>query len=102
MSFDVEYGIRAEVLSIGISGAILFAGEDVKNCRGMARCDSGKWFGYFISMLNRGIIPAATGPDEQWTISTQHTKEDIEKHLEAFKDVAPIVKKVEMEMVEAV
>ncbi len=92
----VDYGIDAIVSSIGVSGAIFFTNQpQVKNYRELLKCDFGKWFGYFISMLNRGIIPAATGPDEQWTISVQHTLEDVEKHLEAFKEVAPIIKKVE-------
>ncbi|MCX8193636.1 MAG: aminotransferase class III-fold pyridoxal phosphate-dependent enzyme, partial [Nitrososphaeria archaeon] len=100
-----DHKIRALVSSIGISGAVLFTDQqEVKNYRELMRCDFGKWFGYFISMLNRGIIPAATGPDEQWTVSIQHTSEDIDKHLEVFKDVSNIIKSVEisMEMVEAV
>lgn len=100
-----DYKIKALVSTIGISGAVLFTDQEhVRNYRELLKCDFGKWFGYFISMLNRGIIPAATGPDEQWTISVQHTPEDIEKHLEAFKEVAPIVKGVEqpLGMVEAV
>jgi glutamate-1-semialdehyde 2,1-aminomutase len=54
-------------------------------------------------MMNRGIIPMAPGPDEQWTVSVQHTKEDIEKHLEVFKEVAEYVRKldIDMPMVEA-
>ena len=38
--------------------------------------------------MNRGIIPMATGPDEQWTVSVQHTAADIDAHLEAFDAVA--------------
>jgi glutamate-1-semialdehyde 2,1-aminomutase len=55
-------------------------------------------------MLNRGIIPMATGPDEQWTVSVQHTKEEIETHLEVFKDVVRELMRseVSMEMVEAI
>jgi glutamate-1-semialdehyde aminotransferase len=55
-------------------------------------------------MYNRGIIPSATGPDEQWTASVAHTKEDVEKHLAAFEDVAEMIKQeqAEMPLVEAV
>lgn len=100
-----DYKIKALVSSIGVSGAILFTDQEhVRNYRELLRCDFGKWFGYFISMLNRGIIPAATGPDEQWTVSVQHSSEDIEKHIEAFKEVASMVKDIKqpLEMVEAV
>jgi glutamate-1-semialdehyde aminotransferase len=39
-------------------------------------------------MLNRGIIPMATGPEEMWTISVQHTEEDIIQHLEVARESA--------------
>ncbi len=39
-----------------------------------------------------------TGSDEQWTVSVQHTKEDIETNIDAFKEVANIVKKFDESM----
>jgi glutamate-1-semialdehyde 2,1-aminomutase len=55
-------------------------------------------------MMNRGIIPAGPAPDEQWTVSVVHTPEEIDAHVEAFKDVAQYVKKYEKsaEIVEAI
>ncbi|HEY7587359.1 MAG TPA: aspartate aminotransferase family protein, partial [Thermoplasmata archaeon] len=66
--------------------------------------DVGRWWGYNTAMYNRGIIPSATGPDEQWTASVAHTKEDVEKHLAAFEEVAEMIKQeqAEMPLVEAV
>jgi len=71
--------------------------------RSFQKVDVGKWWLFMIAMMNRGVIPNY-GPDEQWTVSTQHTKEDIETALEKFKEVAKIIKKVELELplVEAV
>jgi glutamate-1-semialdehyde 2,1-aminomutase len=65
--------------------------------------DVARWYLYYMVMMNRGIIPMAPGPDEQWTVSVQHTKEDIQQHLEVFKQVAEYVRKldIEMPMVEA-
>jgi hypothetical protein len=42
----------------------------------------------YAAMLNRGMIPMGTGPDEQWAISVQDSKEDVEKFLVAFMGVA--------------
>ena len=42
-------------------------------------------------MMNRGIVPTAPGYDEQWTVSVQHTEEDIEKTIESLMEVAPIL-----------
>ncbi len=99
-----DFGITARVQWLGISGAILFSREEVANWRSFLECDFGKWNAYYIAMLNRGIIPAGTGADEQWTISVQHSKDDVEAHLEVFKEVAPMLKRQELSMgvVEAV
>ncbi len=43
-------------------------------------------------MLNEGIMPCGTGPDEQWTISVAHTEQDVQKHLEAFDRAAETVR----------
>ena len=55
-------------------------------------------------MMNRGIIPAGPSPDEQWTVSVVHTKEEIEDHLEAFKEIVGYVKAYDKqaEVVEAI
>jgi glutamate-1-semialdehyde 2,1-aminomutase len=54
-------------------------------------------------MMNRGIIPTGTGPDEQWTLSVQHTEEDVNRAIERFKSIAGDLKNVmeEMPLVEA-
>jgi glutamate-1-semialdehyde aminotransferase len=55
-------------------------------------------------MMNRGIVPAGPSPDEQWTVSVVHTKEEIEEHLEAFKEAASYVREYAKpaEIVEAI
>jgi glutamate-1-semialdehyde 2,1-aminomutase len=66
--------------------------------------DVARWWNYNTAMLNRGVIPMATGPDEQWTCSVAHTKADVERHLDAFNEVAEMIKQAqpEMPLVEAV
>jgi glutamate-1-semialdehyde 2,1-aminomutase len=90
--------LPAIISSDGISGAISFSAKPILNWRDFQRSSVGKWFLYYLMMLNRGIIPAGTGPDEQWTISVQHSNDDIATHIEAFKEVAPALKEFEAEM----
>lgn len=92
----VQYG--------GISGTVHFARDPVTDWRSFQDVDVGSWWGYYTAMLNRGILPMATGADEQWTTSVAHTKADVARHLDAFEDVAEGVKRghAEMSMIEAV
>jgi glutamate-1-semialdehyde 2,1-aminomutase len=88
----------------GTSGTVHFTkAKKVEDWRSFLTSDVARWYLYLMVMMNRDILPMAPGPDEQWTISVQHTKEDIEKHLEVFKQVAEYVRKldIEMPMVEA-
>jgi len=89
----------------GTSGTCHFTKvKRVEDWRSFLASEVSRWLLYLMVMMNRGIVPMAPGPDEQWTVSVQHTKEDIEKHLEVFKQVAEYVRKldIEMPMVEAV
>ena len=88
-----DEGLVAQISYAGLSGAIAFSPRPVTDWRSFQAGDTGKWFAYCFAMMNRGVIPAGPSPDEQWTISVVHTKEEIEQHLEAFKEVAQYVKK---------
>jgi glutamate-1-semialdehyde 2,1-aminomutase len=90
--------LKAVVVADGVSGVLSFSKKPVRNWRDFQGSDIGSWFLYYMMMVNRGIIPAGTGPDEQWTVSAQHTEEDIEHHIEVFKLVAPALKDFEHEM----
>jgi len=99
-----DKGLTAHVSQAGLSGAIAFSPKPITDWRSFQACDTGKWFAYCFAMVNRGVIPAGPSPDEQWTVSVVHKKEEIEEHLEAFKDIANYVKKYEKpaEIVEAI
>jgi len=99
-----DHGLSMVVQSGGISGTVHFARGAVTDWRSFQDVDVGRWWGYYTAMLNRGIVPMATGPDEQWTSSVAHTKADVARHLDAFEDVAESMKRgrAEMSLVEAV
>jgi glutamate-1-semialdehyde 2,1-aminomutase len=45
------------------------------------------WQCFWFGMVNRGVIAQPYWWDEQWTISVAHTNQDIDRHLEALKEV---------------
>lgn len=99
-----DHGLFMTVQYKGISGTVHFSHHPVVDWRSFQDVDVGRWWAYNTAMMNRGIIPMATGPDEQWTTSVAHTMDDVRKHLEAFEEVAELIQKFQKEMplVEAV
>ena len=82
-------GVTASVVADGVSGTVYFAQHQVRNWRDFLRVDGERSIHYYYLCLNRGLIPAGTGPDEQWTVSVQHTEADVKRHLEILATVAP-------------
>ncbi len=87
-----DAGVPHNIKVFGNSATVFFTDNEVKNWHDFLRYNHvGMWWAYFIAMMNRGVVATAPGYDEQWTISVQHTEEDIEKTIEALKEVAPIL-----------
>jgi glutamate-1-semialdehyde 2,1-aminomutase len=85
--FD-DAGVTAHVAADGVSGTVFFADHEVRNWRDFLTVDGDRSMLYYYLCLNRGLIPSGTGPDEQWTISVQHTDADVDRHLEILGSVA--------------
>jgi glutamate-1-semialdehyde 2,1-aminomutase len=91
--------IEGDKLPLGVqdwsvSGSLYFTTRKIENWRDFLTTNVNQWYRYYYMMLDKGIIPAAPGPDEQWTISVMHSKEDIDNHIEAFKQVSENLKHV--------
>lgn len=85
--FD-DAGVTAHVSADGVSGTVYFSDHPVRNWRDFLTVDGDRSMLYYYHCLNRGLIPSGTGPDEQWTISVQHTGADVDRHLEILGSVA--------------
>ncbi len=87
---DAGVPVRGSVF--GTSGAVMFSDRDIVTWHDFLEYQhTGRWWVYFVSMMNRGVIPTAPGPDEQWTVSVQHTEEDIQKTVDKLNEVASLV-----------
>jgi len=87
-----DASLDAMVQWSGVNGHV-YTGitNKVTNYREYIKQDEERWYRYLIAMMNRGIIPEAMVSDDQWTISIQYTKENIQQTIEEFKDVVKII-----------
>ncbi len=90
-------GMQAYMASAGSNGALMFFPKPIRNYRDWLTIDSEVWRHYWFAMTNRGVIPQPYWWDEQWTISVAHTDADIDRHLEAFAEIAPAVAQAQRE-----
>src|SRR5262249_24501312 len=82
-------GLTAYAIGCVANGAVMFYPKEVKNYRDWAAIDIDFWRHYWFAMVNRGVMPQPHYWDEQWTISVAHTEADIDRHIQAFAEVAP-------------
>jgi len=78
---------KAAVGHCTMMGTIFFGlDEPPKNYREAMKCDSKKWYRYWINMLNRGVVPSGSAWFEEWMVSAMHQSEDIDKSIQATYD----------------
>jgi glutamate-1-semialdehyde 2,1-aminomutase len=87
-----EHGLTAYANGVGSMGTINFKNARMRDYRDWVTLDKHASAAFWLAMMNEGIIPQPPGPDEQWTITVQHTEADIKAHLDAFAKVAPLLR----------
>ena len=81
-----------QVVSFGNSATVFFSEREIHNWHDFLKYQHvGRWWAYFVAMMNRGVVPTAPGYDEQWTVSVQHSEEDIQKTIDSLDEVAPLL-----------
>jgi glutamate-1-semialdehyde 2,1-aminomutase len=90
-----EHGLPCHANGVGSMGTINFKREKMRDYRDWVTLDKRASHAWYLAMLNEGVIPQPPGPDEQWTISVQHTDADVQTHLHAFAKVAPLLKSLD-------
>jgi glutamate-1-semialdehyde 2,1-aminomutase len=90
-------GMTAYADGIGANGALCLYPKRIRDYRDWYDHDLEVWKHYWYGLANRGIIAQPFWPDEQWTISVQHTARDIDIHLAAFGEIAPALAQAQEE-----
>jgi glutamate-1-semialdehyde 2,1-aminomutase len=82
-----EYELPGYAINVGPKGCVMFTPDRVTNYRDFIGLDSELWTASFFYLANRGIL-LPPGPDDQWTLSVQHTDAEIERHVAVFREFA--------------
>ncbi|MXV60680.1 aminotransferase class III-fold pyridoxal phosphate-dependent enzyme [Natronorubrum sp. JWXQ-INN-674] len=83
-----DTGLEATVKSVGSQGMVHFTDEPIRTFRDWGHVDEEFHEAYWFGMVNRGVIPHPHDASQQWTVSVQHTAEEIDAHVDAFADLA--------------
>ena len=78
-----DNGIPAHTVDLGAKGCVSYRAEPLTNYRDFLETNAELFAASFPWMVNRGIF-MTPGDEEQWTISVQHTEDDIRRYVEAF------------------
>jgi len=82
-----EHGLPMYAIGIGAKGCVMFVPEPIKDYRGYIAFNQDLAYAHWLYLMNRGIF-MPPGFDEQWTLSVQHSDDDIEAHLSVFEAFA--------------
>jgi glutamate-1-semialdehyde 2,1-aminomutase len=82
-----EFGLPGYAINVGPKGCVMFTPQRVTNYRDLIGLDAELWGASFFYLANRGIL-LPPGPDDQWTLSVQHTDADVERYVEVFGEFA--------------
>jgi glutamate-1-semialdehyde 2,1-aminomutase len=85
-----EHGIPALTTDLGCKGSITFRDKPLERYRDYYEIDDAIFGAYWYWVINRGIYQTP-GKEEQWTISVQHTEEDIDRTIEILSDYCTTV-----------
>ena len=65
----------------------MFTPARVTNYRDFIGLDEELWKASFFYLANRGVL-LPPGPDDQWTLSVQHSASDVDAYIQTFRDFA--------------
>ncbi len=82
-----EWELPMYATGLGAKGCVMFASEELRDYRDYMNINQPLAYLHWLYLMNRGIF-MPPGLDEQWTLSVQHTDDDIDAHLAVFEEFA--------------
>ena len=81
-----EHGIPAHTVDLGAKGCVSYRPEPLHNYRDFLETRAELYDASYPWIVNRGVF-MTPGDEEQWTISVQHTEDDIDRYVDAFAEL---------------
>lgn len=82
-----DHGLPGYAVNVGPKGCVMFTPGRVTNYRDFIGLDGELWEASFFYLANRGVL-LPPGPDDQWTLSVQHSEADVDRYVTTFRDFA--------------
>ncbi|HEX2031058.1 MAG TPA: aspartate aminotransferase family protein [Actinomycetota bacterium] len=79
------HDVPAHTIDLGSKGCVSYRPDPLVNYRDFLECDVQLFEASWPWMVNRGIF-MTPGDEEQWTISVQHSEDDIARYVEAYAE----------------
>jgi glutamate-1-semialdehyde 2,1-aminomutase len=87
-----RHGIEGYVTAFGAKGAVIFSAERITNYRDYLDYDGRYGHVHWLYQHNGGVFLPPWGKCEQWTLSVQHTDEDVDVFLANLETFATALK----------
>ena len=82
-----EHRLPFHVTTMAARGGIGYRAERVRNYRDYLQIDKPAAYLAWLYQCNRGVL-MAPGAEENWTISVQHSEEDVQRYVDNFAAMA--------------
>ncbi|MCP5065782.1 MAG: aspartate aminotransferase family protein, partial [bacterium] len=83
-----EYGLAAHVITVGAKGCVTFSSTPTRNYRDYMGIEDAFSHLHWLFQHNGGVFLPPWGKSEQWTLSVQHTAEDVQRFVDNFRAFA--------------
>jgi glutamate-1-semialdehyde 2,1-aminomutase len=81
-----DHAIPAHTVDLGCKGCVSYRPTPLRDYRDFLSANAELFEASWPWLMNRGIF-MTPGDEEQWTLSVQHTEEDIDRYVEAFSEL---------------
>jgi glutamate-1-semialdehyde 2,1-aminomutase len=77
-------GLAGYTTVLGARGAVTYRAERVRNYRDYLEVSDQLAYVNWLAQFNRGVFMAPWGKSENWTLSVQHSEDDVRRYVDNF------------------
>ncbi|OLE80836.1 MAG: aspartate aminotransferase family protein [Actinobacteria bacterium 13_1_20CM_2_65_11] len=82
-----EYELPFHVITLAARGGVTYRSQRVRNYRDYLEIDKSNAYLAWLYQCNRGVL-MAPGAEENWTLSVQHSVDDVQRYVDNFAEMA--------------
>jgi glutamate-1-semialdehyde 2,1-aminomutase len=86
-SVIAEHDLPFHVITLGARGGVTYRAQRVRNYRDYLEIDKSYAYLAWLFQCNRGVL-MAPGAEENWTLSVQHSADDVQRYVDNFAEMA--------------